>query len=263
MARNQSTKLLTQAVKPLMADAGFVAGKSGRDWYRDNGWYLSLIEFQAPHGWQGSYLNVAATFLWTPDLTDEVTMFQDYGGRVGGAKSNDGTTLEYTGDDELFSSQCQALAGRALQEAEKLEALRDWGTAKQVLLPHLFSSDQLWGNWNRAMLCFVTGDSRAAQYLQAFAAFESLNNNDVRRFVSHQSAVFQPLLNDFPAAQTRIGDAIAEKRQKLRAKHYPGLDPNWCFQAPPLGSIPELPVEPTKRQRVRGLFGRGKTGFSA
>ena len=259
-SKNTATRLLKAAVKSVLSGAGFVSNKSGRSWYQDNGWFISIIEFQAPRGWQGSFLNVAASFLWTPSLTGEVWCSFDYGGRIGHNKSNDGTTLEYTGNDEDFSRLCEALARRALQESEKFEQLRDWATAKQVLLPYKFTSDELWGNWHRAMLCFLTGDSRAAKYLEAFSSFDfdRWPNEEVRRFASEQSAFFLPLVDDFPAAQERISEVIRTNRQALRNHGYPALDPDWSFKAPPRGSVPELPVgfENSKRNWIQRLFDR-------
>ena len=258
MARGQGTKLLVSAVKPVLIGTGFIAGKSGRTWYEDNGWFLSLIDFQAPTNWQGSFLNVAAMFLWTPRPDGQVATYFDYGGRIGHNTSNDGTTIEYSGDDESYASQCESLARRALKEAEKLRLLCDWEMAKHTLMPHVFCSDELWGNWNRAMLCFITGDSRAARYLKAFSSFDKLNNDSIRSFVAEQSLLFGPLVEDFPAAQARIGEVIMTNRQILQKQMFSTIDLNWCFQAPPIGSIPELPIIPERaeRQGIWGLFKR-------
>ena len=108
------------------------------------------------------------------------------------------------------------------------------------------------------MLCFVTGDSRAARYLKAFSSFDKLKNDSIRSFVAEQSLLFEPLFMDFPAAQACIGEVIMTNRQILQKQLFSAIDPNWRFQAPPIGSIPELPIisERAERQGIGGLFKR-------
>jgi hypothetical protein len=254
-ARNRANAIVVAAAKEALSGSGFVPDKQGRFWYEDNGWFVSIIDFQSIRGRPGSFLNVFAHMLWTPD-EDYIPM--DYGGRIGDNRNIDGTTIEYIGNDDLFRQQANFLAQRALEEAQKLRALRNWSEAKRLLLNYCFVSDELWGNWHRAMLCFITSDSRAPEYFEAFAANTDSNNDYIRRFIAKQSTIFGVLFDNYPQAQALIGDIITVHREVLSKDELLGLDKTYRLDVPPPGSVPEVPVE--RRRPVTGwrrFFTRG------
>lgn len=56
--------LLASAAREILAPLGFQQKGRSRTWFADEGWWLTVVEFQ-PSSWsQGSYLNVAAKWLW-------------------------------------------------------------------------------------------------------------------------------------------------------------------------------------------------------
>ena len=83
MVKSKATAIVELISEETLSGSGFVRTEP-RSWHEDNGWFLSNINFQAPVGWQGSFLNVGATdwfFLaiqkcvpeaYTGDLTDRL-----------------------------------------------------------------------------------------------------------------------------------------------------------------------------------------------
>lgn len=56
--------LIATAAKIHLQPIGMKRKGKSRLWLKDNGWWLALVEFQ-PSAWsKGTYLNVAATWLW-------------------------------------------------------------------------------------------------------------------------------------------------------------------------------------------------------
>jgi hypothetical protein len=258
--KHPANAIVVSAAREILENTGFQPDRSGRTWYEDNGWYVSAIDFQPIVGRPGSFLNVWAHFLWTPtwwraNPDDYIETF-GYGGRIGDNRNLDGTTIEYDGNDDLFSQQAKALAQRSYAEAEKLHALQDWGQAKSLLLTHRFEYDQLWGNWHRSMLCVVTGHPSARGYLTAFSQNEVGHNQYLARFVPAESASFLSLLNDISMAQARISDTISHNRELFQAKVLPILDLNYHLECPKPDPTDQdiIPSQIPKSHRWKNLF---------
>jgi hypothetical protein len=101
-------KLIANAAKAALAPLGFQRKGRSRLWFADHRWWLVVVEFQ-PSSWsKGSYLNVAAHWLWA----DVGTFSFDFGGRLDGYE-------EYA-SDEQFAAAAVSLAVRASTEAQRL-----------------------------------------------------------------------------------------------------------------------------------------------
>ncbi len=104
-------RLIADAAKAVLGPLGFQRKGRSRLWFADHSWWLLVAEFQ-PSSWsKGSYLNVAAHWLWT----DIGTISFDYGGRQEGFE-------EYS-SDEQFAAAAARLAGGAAQEAQRLTTM--------------------------------------------------------------------------------------------------------------------------------------------
>ena len=101
------SKILASAGKFYLAPLGLKRRSKSRVWIKDNFWWLAIVEFQ-PSGWsKGSYLNVAAMWLWHPR---EHLVFDEYE-RVG-------SFAAFT-DAESFSLAADALGKLAALETSK------------------------------------------------------------------------------------------------------------------------------------------------
>ena len=101
-------KIIADAAKAALGPLDFRRKGRSRSWFADHGWWLTVVEFQ-PSAWsKGSYLNVAAHWLWS-----EVDgMSFDFGGRVQ-------EHVEYL-TDEQFAPAATRLAEKAAHEAQRL-----------------------------------------------------------------------------------------------------------------------------------------------
>lgn len=104
-------KIIASAAKAALAPLGFRRKGRSRTWFADLGWWLLVVEFQ-PSSWsKGSYLNVAAHWLWV----SKGHMSFDFGGRSP-------EYIEYQ-SDEQFAPEADRLAESAASEAERLRCM--------------------------------------------------------------------------------------------------------------------------------------------
>jgi hypothetical protein len=117
-------RLIADAAKAVLRPLGFQRKGRSRLWFADHSWWLVVVEFQ-PSSWsKGSYLNVAAHWLWT----DMGTISFDFGGRLEG--------FEKYSSDEQFAAAAVRLAATAAKEAQRLAAMFSSlsATAKVLLM---------------------------------------------------------------------------------------------------------------------------------
>jgi hypothetical protein len=146
---SQHSNLIASAAKARLSPLGFVRKGRSRLWLKDNVWWLSAVEFQ-PSAWsKGTYLNVAATWLWH----EKEYLAFDECQRVEGF-------AEYT-DPETFAVAADKYALRAAAEAQN--ALVRFATVGAVAA-HLCSSadGNPWRHYHAMMALLVTGNIQSA-----------------------------------------------------------------------------------------------------
>lgn len=101
-------KIIGDAARSQLVPLCFQRKGRSRTWIADHGWWVTVVEFQ-PSSWSvGSYLNVAAHWLWS-----DVEHFSfDFGGRVAGF-------VPYETDGQ-FAVAMEGLAMIAAKEADNL-----------------------------------------------------------------------------------------------------------------------------------------------
>lgn len=101
-------RIIADAAKSTLGPLNFRRKGRSRTWLADHGWWLAVVEFQ-PSAWsKGSYLNVAAHWLWS----ETGSLSVDFGGRVQ-------EHIEYLSDAQ-FAPAALALAEKAAHEAQQL-----------------------------------------------------------------------------------------------------------------------------------------------
>lgn len=142
--------LLARAARKHLAGIGVQRKGQSRVWYKDHGWWLAVVEFQ-PSAWsKGSYLNVAAMWLWN---AKDYWSF-DEGGRV--------ETFHEFKDTDQFSDVAEALATRAQEE---VHALLERFPSMAAVASHLrrHSDENPWHTYHAAMASLAVGDVAHAQ----------------------------------------------------------------------------------------------------
>jgi len=116
-------RIIGDAAKAALGPLHFRRKGRSRTWMADHGWWVTVVEFQ-PSAWsKGSYLNVAAHWLWS----DTGHLSFDFGGRVA-------EHVEYLSDPQ-FVSAVASMAASAAKEAEALcEKFTSLSVTAEILL---------------------------------------------------------------------------------------------------------------------------------
>lgn len=151
---------LAKAAKQQLGPIGMKRKGQSRVWFKDNGWWLGVVEFQ-PSSWsKGSYLNVAAMWLWN---AKDYWSF-DEGGRV--------EKFHEFKDTDQFADVADTLATRARNE---ILALSQRFSSLAVVAAHLArnSDENPWHSYHAAMAALAIGDVEQAQKrFRALLAFK-------------------------------------------------------------------------------------------
>ncbi len=192
-------KLIATAAKELLGPLGFQRKGRSRVWLADHGWWLTVVEFQ-PSGWtKGSYLNVAAHWLWL----ERVCLSFDYGGRIE-------PFSEYTSDAQ-FRSEAAGMAQVAAEEAKRLHLVFHSVEAAATTLAARESNlaDQGKGSWSTYHAGMAMGLSGRLD--DAAILFRSIVDDRVRPAVARIGS----LLSDPIGFRQEADRLIAGHREAL------------------------------------------------
>ena len=215
MAMRQADRLIRQAAREALAPMGLFQKGQSRVWLDDNGWFLTLVEFQ-PITWsQGACLNVGASFLWEQGAAFAAELPYNY---TFGATFRERDHVEYAGDDAAFYQamldMAEHAAGRAAEYRTQLAApdaacglwearcaRRGWNVRDA---------------WDGAMLRYLCrdvpeGDRRLDAILEREPAESGAAwAGELRRLAEE--------VRDLPDRQAFAVRSIREKRARLRAR---------------------------------------------
>lgn len=134
-------QLIANAAKVTLGPLGLRRKGRSRLWVGDHGWWLAVVEFQ-PSGFQkGSYLNVAAHWLWS---AQGYISFDFGGGADGGSRIAD---FEAYKPDESFDSAANRLATAAAAAVRQLAYLFTSIAATADLLLARAATSPARGSW--------------------------------------------------------------------------------------------------------------------
>ncbi|WP_076073228.1 hypothetical protein [Sphingomonas montana] len=196
---NPHDTLLAAAARQILGPLGFRRKGRSRIWMADHGSRLTIVEFQ-PSGWaKGSYLNVAAHWLWVEQ--DHLSF--DYGGRVE-------TFVDYVSDTQ-FGPEAIRLAQAAADEATLLDqTFRSPDDVARVLVARERALPKAargsWSAYHAGMAAEMAG--RTAD---ATALFQSVQDPRVQPAVARVST----LLADPAGFRTEVEQLITAHRHTL------------------------------------------------
>lgn len=197
-------RIIADTAKIVLGPLGFRRKGRSRTWLADNGWWLAVVEFQ-PSAWsKGSYLNVAAHWLWS----ESGSLSFDFGGRIA-------EHAEYVADDQ-FSLAVARLAKCAAIESRRLADLFDsLASAAEVLLeagkqPHLHPG---WSDYHAGVAAALTGRHDEAR--KTFRVI--LDRSAPPGSLLHSSAErMEQLLSDQTGFREQVPSRTKEQREALR-----------------------------------------------
>lgn len=147
-------RIISLAAKATLGPMGCKQRGRSRVWLDDHGWWLGVVEFQ-PSSWaRGSYLNVAATFLWR---ASGVLSF-DFAASDSSRKNG---FLEFK-EEAQFERIAQQLAIQAASEIEELRTQLCSIQAASIALGKLPGSP-VYCHYHAAVAAALVGDLNLAK----------------------------------------------------------------------------------------------------
>ena len=190
-------RIIVEAAGVALRPLSFVRKGRSRTRLADHGWWLTVVEFQ-PSAWsKGSYLNVAAHWLWS----EMGHLSFDYGNRVA-------EFVEYQ-SDEQFMPAAARLSDMAAQEARRLaQTFTSLNAAADVLTSEVQRTHEpaqgSWMAYNAGVAAALAGRTEDA------TAMFSRNLSEPSGNVLHDAAErVAPLANDQRAFHAVIVERIA------------------------------------------------------
>lgn len=184
MSTTPHSKIINKVARQVLKPIGVKRKGQSRTWLDDNGWWVTVVEFQ-PSAWaKGTYLNVGVNFQWYP----QNHLSFDIGDREAGF-------VEYK-SDEQFGPEAQEFA--KLAKAKVLE-IREQLCSPKSAKEHVISSFQghrstLWGEFHQGMSCILAKEPN-----EAISYFSQVVNNphdtewaiELKEFTSKLIALIQ------------------------------------------------------------------------
>lgn len=134
-------KLIANAAKTALQPMGLRRKGQSRLWIGDHGWWLAVVEFQPSRLEKGSYLNVAAHWLWS---AQGYISFDLGGGADGGIRVAD---FEAYDPHEPFNDAATRLATTAATDVHALATRLPSITSTADLLLHRAATSPVRGSW--------------------------------------------------------------------------------------------------------------------
>jgi hypothetical protein len=191
--------IIADAAKHALQPLGFQRKGRSRTWIADHGWWLNVVEFQ-PSGWtEGSYLNVAAHWLWS----DGGYLSFNFGGRIAG--------FEEYANDEQFGPSARRLAQAAAEEALKLtDTFGSMGMTADVLMTDEASlREEARGSWSAYNAGIAA--ALAGRESDAAAIFRSVSDERVKPAADRLTR----LLSEPAKLKDEVASLIVRQRKAL------------------------------------------------
>jgi len=208
-------KIIAAAAKAALGPLNFRRKGRSRLWLADHGWWLTVVEFQ-PSAWsKGSYLNVAAHWLWG----EMGCITFDFGGRVAEHE-------EYQSDLQ-FADAAARLAENAMREAlNLLQIFTSLEAASDILLAEVRAGNKPgsghpdWSAYNAGVAAGLVGRSADAaemfaSILDGLALPASLLHSATKRMAE--------IAADPPALKREVTSLIERQRNVLKLPEFTGL----------------------------------------
>lgn len=201
-------KIIAHEAKLVLGPVGFRQKGRSRLWFSDHGWWVRVVEFQ-PSSWsKGSYLNVAAHWLWN----EGGYVSFDFGGRV--------SEHEKYESDEQFRVAAVGLAKKAASAAEQLRiTFPSLDAAADVLLKEVRAGHGNrnghpgWPAYHAGIASAFIGRAPDAREMFKLVRSGSAQPESV---LSQAAATMSDLVSDPLAFRARVNALIEAQRLALK-----------------------------------------------
>ncbi|WP_109853448.1 hypothetical protein [Aquimarina sp. AU58] len=200
------SKIINKVARKVLKEHGIVRKGQSRTWLDDQYWFTTIIEFQPFKDRQGTCLNVGVNFHWYEkeyfsfDIGNRESEFVDFA------------------NEEQFESEMNSLVELALKRTLELrEKLSDLITSEKTIINHDFSSDSLWGNYHRAIICGLNNEPKKSdEYFN-----EILKNDFEYNWQKELKEKVEQLkfdLNNLDGFKAKVNETIGITRTKKKLK---------------------------------------------
>jgi hypothetical protein len=196
-------KIIAKAAKGTLQPLGLRRKGQSRLWIGDNAWWLTIVEFQPSGFSKGSYLNVAAHWLWSDSghISFDLGNGADWGSRAAGFEAYE--------SDGQFEEAAHRLAMIASEEVRDLAArLPSIKATADLLLSR--ENSKRGGSWSTYNAGIAAGLSGRAE--EAAAMLCSVTDARVKGAADR----YVGLTSDLPRFRELALSQIANQREALR-----------------------------------------------
>lgn len=206
MALPEHSKIINKVASKIFKEYGIVRKGQSRTWLDDQYWFTTIIEFQPFKDRQGTCLNVGINFHWY----EKAYFSFDIGSR----ESN---FIDFS-NEKQFRSEMELLTKKALKQIIELRnKMTDLKVAQQNIINHEFTSDKLWGNYHRAIICGLNNEPRKSNEY-----FSLILNDELgygwQKELKEKVEQLKLDLNNFDDFKERINETIRNTRTKKKLK---------------------------------------------
>ena len=206
MAIPEHSKIINKIARGIFREYGIERKGQSRTWLDDQYWFTTIIEFQPFKDRQGTCLNVGINFHW---YEKEYFSFD-----IGNRESD---FIDFK-NEKQFQSEMKSLVEKALKRTLELRnTMNDLKSAEKNIINHEFASDNLWGNYHRAIICGLNNEVGKSEYYFDLILKDDFDvpwAKELKRRVSE----LKNELKDTSNFQVKINEIIENTRNEKKLK---------------------------------------------
>lgn len=206
MALPEHSKIINKVARGIFKEYGIERKGQSRTWLDDQYWYTTIIEFQPFKDRQGTCLNVGINFHW---YEKEYFSFD-----IGNRESD---FIDFKSEKQ-FQPEMESLTEKALKLIIELRnKMADLKSAERTIINHKFTSDNLWGNYHRAIICGLNNEKEKSEKY-----FNLILKNDLKYDwelkLKQRVEKLKTELNNISNFQNTIDKVIERTRKEKKLK---------------------------------------------
>ncbi|MBC3846811.1 hypothetical protein H8K90_10510 [Winogradskyella echinorum] len=200
------SKIINKIARKILKEHGIVRKGQSRKWLDDQYWFTTGIEFQPFKDRRGTCLNVGVNFHWY----EQSYFSYDIGYR-------ESEFIDFV-NEEQFENEMNSLVELALKRTLELrEKLTDIRTVTNTILNHEYTSDSLWGNYHRAIICGLNNEPKKSEHYFNLV-LENKLECDWEQELKQRVEKLKTDLNNTVDFRNRIDKIIEKTRIKKKLK---------------------------------------------
>ena len=150
MKQAEHSKIINRIAKEKFKPYGITQKGQSRIWLDDRGWYTTIIEFQPYRGERGTTLNIGVNFHW---YEKDYFSFD-----IGSRQDVDFVNFEEDNVESFIKNIedfCEICLKKVFENRVNFNSIY---SSKEHILKHNFTSEELWGNYSKGIICGLTND---------------------------------------------------------------------------------------------------------